>query len=229
MPLDLAVLDYQVLGLVDTPEGPRMRVVVVATDRESVDRLLQALRHAGLRPAGFDLSAFALVRALVGTTGDAEDPVLYAHIAGTTTMAIADGDACRFTRVSTAGFDTFASQLAERAEIPMDQARHRLAAGAETVSDDPLARAVLEAGADQLSDDLRTSLEFFTSQWGGTVSQLVLTGTALSVPGFTAAIEKRVGLPVLVGEVQGAPEALGGLEPWRVTLATGLSVEEVAA
>src|SRR3954463_8909890 len=95
MPLDQAITDYQVLGLVDTPEGPRMRVVVVATDRESVDRLLEALRAAGLRPAGLDLSAFALVRALydanaqTGAAGDDQaSGVLYAHVAGTTTMAI---------------------------------------------------------------------------------------------------------------------------------------------
>jgi type IV pilus assembly protein PilM len=230
MPLDQAVLDHQVLGLVDTPEGPRMRVVVVATDRESVDRLLEALRYAGLRPAGLDLSAFALVRALHDPSADGDGPVLYAHVAGTTTMAIADGIACRFTRVSTAGFDTFAAQLAERAEIPMDEARHRLvAAGDDAVSGDALARTVLTGGADQLGDDLRTSLEFFASQWGGAVNQIVMTGTALAVPGFAAAVEKRAGLRVRAGEVQGAPEALGGLEPWRVTLATGLSVEEVAA
>jgi hypothetical protein len=104
-----------------------------------------------------------------------------------------------------------------------------VAAGAEGLSDDPLARAVLESGADQLSDDLRTSLEFFTSQWGGTVAEIVLTGTVLAVPGFVDAIEKRAGLPVRAGEVQGTAQALGGLEPWRVTLATGLSIEEVAA
>jgi type IV pilus assembly protein PilM len=234
MPLDQAVIDHQVLGLVDTPEGPRLRVVVVATDRESVDRLLEALAVAGLRPVGFDLSAFALIRALhTGAPRDdaAEDaPVLYAHVAGTTTMAIADGADCRFTRVSTAGFDTFAGQLAERAGIRIDEARHRLVvAGAEGLSDDALARAVLEAGADQLSDDLRTSIEFFATQWGGTVGEIVMTGTAVAVPGFLAAVEKRAGLPVRAGEIRGTAEALGGLEPWRVTLASGLSVEEVAA
>src|SRR3954468_11725805 len=87
MPLDQAVIDHQVLGLVDTPEGPRLRVVVVATDRESVDRLLEALAVAGLRPVGFDLSAFALIRALhtgAPREGAAEDaPVLYVHVAGT--------------------------------------------------------------------------------------------------------------------------------------------------
>src|SRR3954470_8643331 len=105
MPLDQAVTDYQVLGLVDTPEGPRMRVVVVATDRESVERLLEALRLAGLRPAGVALAAFALTRALHDRPREEEGAVLYAHVAGTTTMAIAEGTDCRFTRVSSAGFD----------------------------------------------------------------------------------------------------------------------------
>jgi len=230
MPFDQAVTDHHVLGLVDTPEGPRMRVVVVATDRESVERLLLALRGAGLRPAGLDLSAFALIRALYRRNREGEGAVLYAHVAGTTTMAIAEGTDCRFTRVSTAGFDTFAAHLAERAEIGIDAARHRLVvAGAEGLSDDALARSVLESGADQLGDDLRTSIEFFTSQWDGAVGEIVVTGTALAVPGFVAALQKRAGLQVTPGELQGSAEALGGLEPWRVTLATGLSVEEVAA
>jgi len=231
MPLDQAVTDHHVLGLVDTPDGPRLRVVVVATDRESVDRLLEALRIAGLRAAGLDLSAFALIRALyAGQEPDAEGAVLYAHVAGTTTMAIADGLDCRFTRLSSAGFDTFAQHLAERAGIAIDEARHRLiVAGTEELTEDAVARAVLDAGADQLGDDLRTSIEFFASQWGGTVGKIVLTGNAVAVPGFVAAVEKRTGLSVVTGEVEGAPDALGGLEPWRVTLATGLSVSEVAA
>ncbi|HEY3020400.1 MAG TPA: hypothetical protein VGJ32_09410, partial [Solirubrobacteraceae bacterium] len=149
---------------------------------------------------------------------------------GTTTMAIAEGTDCRFTRLSSAGFDTFAGQLAERAGIAIDAARHRLmVAGSEELTDDALARSVLDAGADQLGDDLRTSIEFFASQWGGTVGEIVVTGTALGVPGFLAVLEKRAGLPVKPGQLQGSPEALGGLEPWRVSLAGGLSVEEVAA
>jgi hypothetical protein len=88
---------------------------------------------------------------------------------------------------------------------------------------------VLEVGADHLGDDLRTSIEFYAGQWGGAVTSVMLTGTALAVPGFIESISKRVGLPVVAGEVKGSPQALGGLEPWRVTLATGLSIEEVAA
>jgi Tfp pilus assembly PilM family ATPase len=185
-----------------------------------------------------DLSAFALIRALdrvvtAPATDEApeapEDAVLYAHVAGITTLAIAHGQDCRFTRVSSAGFDTFTAQLAERAAIPVDEARHRLLVAGAADASDVLARAVLDAGADLLGDDLRTSIEFYAGQWGGSIKGIVLTGTALAVPGFADAVEKRSGLPVVAGEVQGSPQALGGLEPWRVTLATGLSIEEVAA
>jgi type IV pilus assembly protein PilM len=229
MPLEQAVLDYQVLGRVDTPEGPRTRAVVVATDRESIDRLLDALRRAGLRPEGVDLSAFGLIRAMHGTA-EQEGPVLYAHISGTTTMAIADGTECRFTRLSSAGFDTFAAQLSEQAGVPLDEARHRLvASGLDPEAEDGAARVILQGGAAQLGDDLRTSIEFYATQWGGTVEEVVVTGLALAVPGFVEAIERRVGVTITPGSVAGSAEALGGLEPWRVAVAAGLAVEEVAA
>ena len=64
MPLDRAVMDFQKVGLVDTPEGQRLRVIVVATEREGVDQLLETLRRAGLKPEGIDLSVFSVIRAL---------------------------------------------------------------------------------------------------------------------------------------------------------------------
>src|ERR1039457_3845402 len=60
MPLSNAVLDFPPLGIIDTPAGPRQRVVLVAAQRDMVERLLAAVRGAGLRPEGVDLSAFAL-------------------------------------------------------------------------------------------------------------------------------------------------------------------------
>jgi type IV pilus assembly protein PilM len=65
MPLDQAVLDWQVIGHVSGDNGERMLdVVVVAARREPVRGLISALRQAGLRPVGVDLSAFGMIRAL---------------------------------------------------------------------------------------------------------------------------------------------------------------------
>ena len=41
MPLNNAVLDFQALGMVDTPQGQRQRVVLVAAQRDMVERLLR--------------------------------------------------------------------------------------------------------------------------------------------------------------------------------------------
>jgi type IV pilus assembly protein PilM len=65
MPLDQAVLDWQVVGHTSGDDGERrLDVVVVAARREAVRGMVSALRGAGLRPTGVDLSAFGMIRAL---------------------------------------------------------------------------------------------------------------------------------------------------------------------
>jgi len=128
MPLDSAVLDYQTLGIVDTPAGPRQRVIVVAAQRDMVERLIAAVRGAGLRPEGIDLSAFALIRALHRSDEQHEGRVLYLNVDGLTNMAIAEGTACRFTRVAAGGLESMATDIASRHAIPLDRARELLAA-----------------------------------------------------------------------------------------------------
>jgi type IV pilus assembly protein PilM len=65
MPLDQSVLDWQVVGHASGDNGERMLdVVVVAARREPIRGLVAALRGAGLKPVGVDLSAFGMIRAL---------------------------------------------------------------------------------------------------------------------------------------------------------------------
>lgn len=128
MPLDNAVLDYHALGLVETAAGPRMRVIVVAAQRDMVERLLSAVRAAGLRPEGVDLSAFALIRSLHCASKEEEPSrVLYLNVGGLTNMAIAEGTVCRFTRVVGGGLESMAATIAERNSIALVQARDLLA------------------------------------------------------------------------------------------------------
>jgi type IV pilus assembly protein PilM len=127
MPLANAVLDFQPLGIVETPGGPRQRVVLVAAQRDMVERLLAAVRGAGLTPVGVDMSAFAMIRSLYRSDVNDGDRVLYLNVDGLTNVAIAEGTVCRFTRVLGGGIEELASQLAERRAIPLDHARGLLA------------------------------------------------------------------------------------------------------
>jgi type IV pilus assembly protein PilM len=123
MPLNNAVLDFHPLGVIDTPAGPRQRVVLVAAQRDMVEKLLAAVRGAGLTPEGVDLSAFALIRSLHHREDDQAGRVLYLNVDGLTNLAIADGPICRFTRVVGGGLESMAAEIAERRGIPVEQAR----------------------------------------------------------------------------------------------------------
>ena len=72
MPLDQAVLDWQVVGNQQTETGEqRMEVVAVAARRDMLNQVMNALEGAGVRPVGIDHSAFGMIRALAGEAGSA--------------------------------------------------------------------------------------------------------------------------------------------------------------
>jgi type IV pilus assembly protein PilM len=286
MPLSNAVLDFHPLGIFETPEGPRQRVVLVAAQRDMVQRLLAAVRDAGLRPEGVDLSAFALIRSLYRPDPEHAARVLYLNVDGLTNMAIAEGTTCRFTRVVGGGIEAMASELAERRSIPLVEARTLIASSdlsalpepdpapelpvavvdsepeSVTVVDpeapaavdegspsaatsdpaySPVApskatpstsdadvRTVLENGIREIAGEVRNSLEFHRSQeGGGEVSLVVLSGSALDLPGFADALQEQLGVQVERETVRLDEQDLGGVSAHRLAIAAGLAVEEV--
>lgn len=310
MPLANAVLDFQPLGIVETPAGPRQRVVVVAAQRDMVSRLLSAVEAAGLRPVGVDLSAFAMIRALhragdgggaasseEGVQPDASASTLYLNVGGLTNLAIAEGLACRFTRMVSGGLESMASELAERHSIALTDARELLGtvdfgvasappvqaaapvepdatesavspveskttesatapdhdeaheghseqdvareagvvkpAGVESAADLAAAteaKTVLQAGVREIAGEVRNSLDFHRSQGGGEVREVVLSGAALEIAGFAAALEAELGFPLVRRSVEiDGGERPGGVSAERLAIAAGLAVEEVAA
>ena len=98
MPLNEVVLDFHRVGDgVDADGNPRTSVVVVAARESMIERLVEAVRSAGLRPVGIDLNAFALVRALASGARD-DSARVYCHMGAITNLAIAVGPNCLFTR-----------------------------------------------------------------------------------------------------------------------------------
>jgi type IV pilus assembly protein PilM len=236
MALDQAVLDFQPLDVVDTGAGPRQRVLLVAARREMVDRMLAAVRAAGLRPEGVDLSAFAMIRALHRPDVSDGGAVLYLSIGGLTNMAVAQGATCLYTRTSSRGLEGVAIELAERQRLTLEHARGWLAhvgleQPVEHVEGDPEivaeARRVLLEGGRRIAADIQSNLDFHRTMDGGApVQSAVLTGPAASIPGFAAALSAQLGLPVETRTVAGTPH---GLEPERTAIAAGLAVAEVPA
>jgi type IV pilus assembly protein PilM len=236
MPLELAVMDHQTVGLVDTPEGQRLRVIVVATEREGVDRLLDAVRRAGLKAEGVDLSIFAVIRALAAVE-QTPQPILYAQLGDLVNIAIAESGVCRFTRQAPQGLAMVLERLAENRAIPIDEAQAMLqSAGLERPLEaqdeaDLAVTDLLDRTAAELGSELRAAAEFYSTQFGsGLVTTGIVVGPLAPLPGFVPALAAASGLELTCGEVNVAgPEALGGVDARLAPLAAGLAVGELGS
>lgn len=237
MPLADAVLDHHTVGIVDTPEGPRLRVVLVAARRDMIVDMLTAARAAGLKPAAIDLSAFGMVRALQ-QPGGGEEPELFVSVGGLTNLAVSDRGVCTFTRVAGSGLESLAVELAERRELTLEHARmwlhhvgldddvEEIEGEPEIVAD---ARSVLAGGVRRIAAEVRASLDFHQGQVddGTAVARVVLTGPAVAVAGFAPALQAELGLDVLERVIDGSKNMnLGALDAGCLTVAAGLAVEK---
>jgi len=231
VPMDEAVLDFQPLGEVDTPAGPRTRVVIVALRRDMVDRMIAATREAGLDVVGIDLSAFGMVRALHAPgTGSA---VLYVNLAGLINVAVANDTGCLFTRAASGGLEPMVQSLIERRGLTAEHARGWVQhVGLATPLDDiegdaelvAVVRQTLEEGVHTVADTVRNSLNFYRMQENAeSVDRAVLTGPAVAIPGFAGRLSEQLQMPVETGLVAVRE---GDADMGRLTVAAGLAVDE---
>jgi type IV pilus assembly protein PilM len=248
MPIESVVLDYHSLGVTETEAGPRLQVLLVAARRDMVERMLLAARQAGLRPEGVDLAAFGMIRALRPLDALPGEQVLYLSIGGLTNLAIANGATCQFTRVITTGVEQIVTEVAASAGVPLQPARRlvsavaangagvtpppviRTASGSVSATSDQLeiARIALGDGIRRIAAEVRNSLDFHrVSRGEQPVSRAVLTGPALDLTGFDAALSRELDLPITRGAVAlASPEAAGHVPMSRLAVAAGLSLAE---
>jgi type IV pilus assembly protein PilM len=235
MPMESAVFDYRALGIVESPNGPRQRVVLVAARKEMVEAVLAAATGAGLKPAGVDLSAFAMIRILGGGRADS---ALYLSVGGLANLAVVDHGVCVFTRVTGAGLEGMAIDLAARRSLTLDHARMWLRhvgldGSVDSIDGDPEivadARRILTDGTRRLASEVRASLEFHSTQAGASdVERAVLTGSAVGVPGFAETLAMELGMPVDTRSVAAAEGVADEQQLAGMTIAAGLALEEVS-
>jgi type IV pilus assembly protein PilM len=253
MPLDRAVLDWQVIPSAPGSETPGIEVVAVAARREMLATLLEAVQRAGLRASGIDHSSFALIRALAGTSatapvaaavaGDPAEPTptakvtgrLYCHLGDITNLAVARESYCVFSRVLGFGIEGIAQSLATSSGLTLEHARQWLVhvgleSPLEEIEGDPqtvtFTRDALATGVATLVDELRRSLEYYAALDDAVeLDGVVVAGAGTAIPGLVDRLERDIPLP-LHAAVPDALSGIAGPAAGRLTLSYGLSLEE---
>jgi type IV pilus assembly protein PilM len=249
IPLEEAVLDWQVLSEETNEAGQTTRrILLVVAYRELVDQYIDACKRAGIRLAGIDLEAFAMLRALTVPPAADAPPPTGAHVLvnvghDRSTFAVSDGRICEFTRVLGWGGQNLSvaiAQALDRTPSEVHEIKHALSLVAQTEPPEGVPPDVMATARDAALRELQvfarelvSSLRFYQNQPGSLgIGELVLTGGTAYLPGFVDELNRLIGVPVRVGDPLNrlalpkkfrAPEdaPLGSL-----TVAIGLAIED---
>ena len=246
IPLDEAVLDYQILSDTVNEEGVRVRrVLLVVAYRELVDRYVAACRKAGVKLAGIDLEGFAALRALAGGAPAQQNAAVVVASVGhdRSTLAVSDGKICEFTRVIEWGGQNLNVAIARALDMAPSEAepiKHSVsllepAEGWEGLAADQAVkvRDAIAAELQVFARELVSSLQFYQGQPGSLgIGEIVLSGGTAQLPGIDAELARLMGVRVRIGDPLGRvkrgkkisdDQRLGSL-----AVAIGLGIEEAA-
>jgi type IV pilus assembly protein PilM len=216
IPIEEAVLDFHLLGeRVDAEGNTFRRILLVVAYRELIDRYVSACKKAGIRLAGIDLEAFALLRALADPRDEDEpqsDAALVVVAIGheRSTFAVSDGRVCEFTRVLDWGGATLDVSIARELNVAPSEAapfKRELSLTAQNVPEgltQEQADAAREAVRRQLQTfarELVSSLQFYQNQPGSLgIGEIVITGGTAHLAGLAEELQRLIGVRVAVGD-----------------------------
>jgi len=219
IPVMDASLDFDVVDEWTNDEGVEIRRVLVAVAyKDLVDPFDVAFREAGIRLAGMDLEALALLRALapdIPATGAGEEDVprtatVIVNVGGDhSVVAITDSRVLEYARVIDWGGSNVTAGLMEGMELDEETAqryKHALAPGEgipEGLAEEqvPAAREVIETQVNSFARELISTLQYYQGQEDSlAISHVVLAGGGARLGGFADSLGRLTGVPVHVGD-----------------------------
>jgi type IV pilus assembly protein PilM len=214
--LSESVLDYRVLEERLTEDGQKMRrVLLVVAPRDQVEPYTRVANLAGIRLEALDLEALGLLRAFVeprigAPTPDDTASVVVSIGHESSTLLVAGGGACEFTRVFDWGGSALEDSIASALDVrPVEAAtilRHLSLSGPgrqyEALDEVTRAKAT-DAVRQRLTPfarELVNSLQFYQTQAESLgIGGIQITGGTSHLEGIDDALHQMIGVNVSVG------------------------------
>lgn len=208
IPLEDAVLDFQVLESLPMPEAvgegpppqPMSRVLLAAAHKDLIANLTGAVRAAGLSVAAVDLVPLALVRSVgrrVSDNGGGVEAIVSIG-GGVTVVVVHELGIPRFVRILGSGGRSVTDAVARDLELTTDQAE-AVKRQMDTAPADLVERAqrAMARPISDLVEQVRGSLDYYRTQPDSIrLLKVTLTGGGALTPGLVDQLVDTVGVPV---------------------------------
>ena len=215
IPIEDAVIDWQILDEWEGEEGVTRRILLVVAYRDLLDRYVDACKRAGIKLVGIDLEAFALLRVIAeplpaesGPTSAAIVVVSVGH--DRSTFAVSDGRVCEFTRVLDWGGANLNIAIARELDIAPSEAEpiKRVLSlmrpdTPEGLTEDQARRARdgIQRQLQSFARELVSSLQFYQKQPNSLgIGEIVLTGGTAHLHGLAEELQTLIGVSVRPGD-----------------------------
>ncbi|MDP9404631.1 MAG: type IV pilus assembly protein PilM [Actinomycetota bacterium] len=201
IPVEDAILDFQILEeQVSSTGDPRMRILLAAAQKDMVRTHLAAVQGAGLSASAVDLIPFALVRALLGSGGQAfAETVAEAIVCiggGVTNVVVHERGIPRFVRILLVGGDDISDAIARELDVDLDEAED-LKRRADISSSDPNVARAGQVVLDRLAplvEEIRGSLDYYLAQsQSSPIDRVLVTGGGSRTPGLMERLQSQLG------------------------------------
>lgn len=194
---DQVYLDFKILPDSSSSRDPdKMRVVIAATPKNFIERYLEVIKAARLKPVAIEVESEAIARALIRGHGESE-PVLILDVSSThTTLIIFDAGALQFTSSVPVAGDTFTSQISQHLTISFEEAdKLKRQIGLTSGKDGGRIRAALVPVLTSLVEAVSNSINFYKehSEGGRQVGQILLCGGGSKLKGLPEYLASQVG------------------------------------
>jgi type IV pilus assembly protein PilM len=198
-PPDQTILSSQVLSDYTSPDGDKMRrVLVAAAHADLVDGVIEAVENAGLSVEGIDLISSALVRAIGGKEPTEQPEAIVSVGAGLTVVAVHQQGRPQFVRTVGAGGNATTAAISAALDLPINDAeavKRRMSE--ESPQMEAASRAALSSMQDVVNE-IKNSIQYFASLPGRLpVSRVLVTGGGTDLHSFVDMLQDQIGIPVL--------------------------------
>lgn len=198
-PPDQTILSSQVLADYTSPEGDKMRrVLVAAAHIDLVNGVIEAVEKAGLTVEGVDLISSALVRAIGGQESTEQPEAIVSVGAGLTVVVIHQQGRPQFVRTIGSGGNATTAAVSAALDLPISDAEGVKRRIGEPVAQIQAAERAALGSITELVGEIRNSIQYFASLPGRLpVSRVLVTGGGAQLSGLIPMLENQVRLPVL--------------------------------
>ncbi|MGO8871575.1 MAG: type IV pilus assembly protein PilM [Acidimicrobiales bacterium] len=198
-PPDQTILSSQILADYTSPEGNKMRrILVAAAHVDLVNGVIDTAEKAGLTVEGVDLISSALVRAIGGQEETDRPEAIVSVGAGLTVVVVHQQGRPQFVRTIGSGGNVTTAAISGALDIPMSDAEGLKRRIGEDGTQQRTAERSSQASMNELVGEIRNSIQYFASLPGRLpVSRVLVTGGGSALHGLLPMLEAQVHLPVV--------------------------------